>query len=66
MLHHPPILNKRLGGGYSYDNPEDGDVKLMFYEENPESGETAGKFLEQSLFGFYIKKHMQKPHIFLF
>ena len=47
--YHPPVLNKRLfieafaGGGYSYDNPEDGDVKLMFYdEENPESGETAG------------------------
>ena len=31
------------GGGYSYDNPEDGDIKLMFYdEENPESGEAAG------------------------
>ena len=43
--YHPPILNKRLfievfaGGGYSYDNPEDGDVKLMFYdEEHPDSG----------------------------
>ena len=34
--YHPPILNERLfvelfvGAGYSYDNPEDGDVKLMF------------------------------------
>ena len=41
-----PQRNKRFfieafaGGGYSYDNPEDGDVKLMFYDdENPESGE---------------------------
>ena len=47
--YHPPIFNKRLfietfvGGGYSYDKPEDGGVQLMFYdEENPESGDTAG------------------------
>ena len=47
--YHPPIFNKRLfieafaGGGYSYDKPEDGDVQLMFYdEENPESGDIAG------------------------
>ena len=48
--YHPPILNERLfvelfvGGGYSYDNPEDGDVKLMFLddEDNPTSGYEAG------------------------
>ena len=48
--YHPPILNKRLfvelfvGAGYSYDNPEDGDVKLMFLddEDNPTSGYEAG------------------------
>ena len=37
--YHPPILNKRLfvelfaGAGYSYDNPEDGNVKLMFLDD---------------------------------
>ena len=48
--YHPPILNERLfvelfvGAGYSYDNPEDGDVKLMFLddEDNPTSGYEAG------------------------
>lgn len=48
--YHPPILNKRLfvelfaGAGYSYDNPQDGDVKLMFLddEDDPTSGYEAG------------------------
>ena len=48
--YHLPILSKRLfveafaGVGYNYDNPEDGDVKLMYLddEDNPNSGETAG------------------------
>ena len=37
--YHPPILNKRLfvelfaGAGYSFDNPEDGNVKLMFLDD---------------------------------
>jgi len=48
--YHPPILNKRLfielfaGAGYSYDNPEDGDIKLMFLddEDDPTSDYEAG------------------------
>ncbi len=48
--YHPPIFNKRLfielfaGAGYSYDNPEDGGVKLMFLddEDDPTSGYEAG------------------------
>ena len=48
--YHPPLLNKRFfieafaGAGYSYDNPEDGNVKLMFLddEDDPNSGEEAG------------------------
>ena len=48
--YHLPILSKRLfveafaGGGYNYDNPEDGDVKLMFLddEDDPNSVEPAG------------------------
>ena len=33
-----------VGAGYSYDNPEDGDVKLMFLddEDDPTSGYEAG------------------------
>jgi hypothetical protein len=48
--YHPPLLKKRLfieafaGAGYSYDNPEDGSVKLMFLddEDDPTSGEETG------------------------
>tara|TARA_B100000886_G_scaffold33244_1_gene20721 strand:- start:246 stop:902 length:657 start_codon:yes stop_codon:yes gene_type:complete len=48
--YHPPLLNKRFfieafaGAGYSYDDPEDGNVKLMFLddEDDPNSGEEAG------------------------
>ena len=48
--YHPPVLNKRLfielfaGAGFSYDKPEDGDVKLMFLddENDPTSGYEAG------------------------
>ena len=48
--YHPPLLKKRLfieafaGAGYSYDNPENGRVKLMFLddEDDPTSGYEAG------------------------
>ena len=40
-----PILDELfVVAGYSYDNPEDGDVKLMFLddEDDPTSGYEAG------------------------
>ena len=60
--YHPPILNKRLfielfaGAGYSYDNPEDGDVKLMFLddEDDPTSGYEAGSNEFAPDFNIYI------------
>ena len=42
--YHPPVLKKRLfveayvGGGYSYDNPEDNGVKLMWLEDEDDTG----------------------------
>ena len=60
--YHPPILNKRLfielfaGAGYSYDNPEDKDVKLMFLddEDDPTSGYEAGSNEFVPDFNIYI------------
>ena len=60
--YHPPVLNKRLfvelfaGAGYSYDNPEDGDVKLMFLDDEDDltSGYEAGSNEFGPDFNIYI------------
>jgi len=60
--YHPPVLNKRIfvelfaGAGYSYDNPEDGDVKLMFLDDEDDltSGYEAGSNEFGPDFNIYI------------
>ena len=60
--YHPSILDKRLfielfaGAGYSYDNPEDGDVKLMFLDDEDDlnSGYEAGSNEFAPDFNIYI------------